>query len=1071
MANVKYPKKGGWIWCQDPQSPEYPWDSPTPMQDGDVIGPPRNTTTFGNFLSIGNYCLYDKDGDNHFIGNATTAGAIGSMGTSSAPVSTLTDGTNDTWTGTGAVVFLQNSGIASGKLWRLASGGTPAQLDVRGCMIRPSIGGKLYSAFATDVVYGSWGDAFDIVGGTLTFNPQGNSKALGVQVGAGGTPIFDRFRTSAGAKIKFAETPTSTKYAQVLCWSAYVKDSWVTDMGNSTTPWIQPNLGQFGTAAQSNGSLFWIDNTLTERCGRTRVTDTNSRGSVWFRKLRAFSSIDSQNIGLELISTVAADYTDSNTKRVIEDCAIDGLVIHTTTVTAGTADNGWDFIGSSRFGMYRATYNGNANNRTWQGVTRKADVDQGRGVIPAAQIVGEYLATARSGLGNEKFYVTNQGAGTAGGLLPVATWTDCYDEVADDTNSRGTDAGELLQMGGQNGATGNFESRDGWTFIRQRSIGARNGTAFRRVEMAYIRGNTTQPPATPVGRVIFQHCSGNAGPAMVGFAHQPIGGAGQQDAPGYDRVEMDDCLYVGTYANATGSTSPDFQNLTGPATIVGLINVNSQSTTADQALYVGGMDARSVRRCAFFSMRGTNPATQQPNPLGSITYAPGAAWDDVQRSDVSALDTGAKTEALLKSNNLYANPFAGRVANPSQYLNSLPGGGTEGPGRRIETLGAFCGLTGTGTGSAATDDLYIKSWRALFAQDLASHPALPGAHAWYCAGVSTSALRAWVDADWVPVNAALRGQASADSTGNTAPGAVAMAAAQGATVTGVTVTPTSLAGNPGGTAQITATVAGTNSPSQAVTYASNNSAVATVSGAGLVTYTGAGTATITATSVADGTKSATVSVTVTTASVTPTVSSVTVTPSSLAGIVGGTVQITAAVNGTNSPSQAVNYSSSNGSIASVSSTGTVTYLAPGSVSLTITSQADLSKTATVSVTVTAAGTPVLALRRSRGLLGATAGESGATADFTHVLNMGGGVLPTLAVSSDSAWLTGAIVNGLLRYTADPTGKAAGTYTGVLTVSGSGVTTQTFVVVMTVFGAASSPTNARLALVLPKVLPR
>ena len=84
------------------------------------------------------------------------------------------------------------------------------------------------------------------------------------------------------------------------------------------------------------------------------------------------------------------------------------------------------------------------------------------------------------------------------------------------------------------------------------------------------------------------------------------------------------------------------------------------------------------------------------------------------------------------------------------------------------------------------------------------------------------------------------------------------------TVSGVTVSPSSLSLDVynNKTGVLTATVNGTNSPSQAVNWDTGNSSVATVSN-GTVTAVGAGTTTITATSVADGTKSGSCTVTVT----------------------------------------------------------------------------------------------------------------------------------------------------------------------------------------------------------------
>jgi len=80
-------------------------------------------------------------------------------------------------------------------------------------------------------------------------------------------------------------------------------------------------------------------------------------------------------------------------------------------------------------------------------------------------------------------------------------------------------------------------------------------------------------------------------------------------------------------------------------------------------------------------------------------------------------------------------------------------------------------------------------------------------------------------------------------------------------VTGVTVSPATATVSVGLTTQLTATVAPANATNQNVSWTSSNTAIATVSAAGLVTGVAAGTATITATT-ADGGKTASSAITV-----------------------------------------------------------------------------------------------------------------------------------------------------------------------------------------------------------------
>jgi len=90
-------------------------------------------------------------------------------------------------------------------------------------------------------------------------------------------------------------------------------------------------------------------------------------------------------------------------------------------------------------------------------------------------------------------------------------------------------------------------------------------------------------------------------------------------------------------------------------------------------------------------------------------------------------------------------------------------------------------------------------------------------------------------------------------------------------VTGVSVNPTSLSGQVGGSGALTATVSPANATNKSVTWSSSNPSVATVAN-GTVNYLGAGTCTITATT-DDGGYQASCSVTVTVPTYTVTVSS------------------------------------------------------------------------------------------------------------------------------------------------------------------------------------------------------
>jgi len=169
-----------------------------------------------------------------------------------------------------------------------------------------------------------------------------------------------------------------------------------------------------------------------------------------------------------------------------------------------------------------------------------------------------------------------------------------------------------------------------------------------------------------------------------------------------------------------------------------------------------------------------------------------------------------------------------------------------------------------------------------------------------------------------------------------------------APVASVTVSPATASVTVGQTVQLTATPKDANGnplSGRIVTWASTAPAVATVTGGGLVTGAAAGTATITATS--EG-QSGTATIT---ASAVP-VASVTVSPGTAGVIVGQTVQLTATpkdASGNPLSGRVVTWATSNAAVATVSSSGLVSGVAAGSVTITATSEAQ-SGTAAITVT-------------------------------------------------------------------------------------------------------------------------
>ena len=170
------------------------------------------------------------------------------------------------------------------------------------------------------------------------------------------------------------------------------------------------------------------------------------------------------------------------------------------------------------------------------------------------------------------------------------------------------------------------------------------------------------------------------------------------------------------------------------------------------------------------------------------------------------------------------------------------------------------------------------------------------------------------------------------------------------TVSGVTVTPSSLSLDVynNKTGSLSATVNGTNNPSQGVNWTTGNSSVATVNSSGVVTAVGKGSTTITATSTADGTKSGTCTVTVTD-STPKTLSSISISGQTTSFTVGDDFSFGGTVTAHYSDSTTENVTSSasfGGYNMSVVGTYTVT------VSYTY---SGTTKTATYQITVAASG--------------------------------------------------------------------------------------------------------------------
>ena len=183
-------------------------------------------------------------------------------------------------------------------------------------------------------------------------------------------------------------------------------------------------------------------------------------------------------------------------------------------------------------------------------------------------------------------------------------------------------------------------------------------------------------------------------------------------------------------------------------------------------------------------------------------------------------------------------------------------------------------------------------------------------------------------------------------TGN---GAVAISYA--ASVTGISVSTAPLSLSVGDSGYFTVTFEPSQATNKSVTWSSNNPNVASVDSSGRITAKANGTAIITVKSVDNPRATATRTVIVTTKT-----SGVTVTPESAALNVGTTKQLTATVAPSTASNKSVTWTSSDNTIATVSSTGLVTAKGNGTATITArTASGGYTDTCTITVTTHVTG--------------------------------------------------------------------------------------------------------------------
>lgn len=246
----------------------------------------------------------------------------------------------------------------------------------------------------------------------------------------------------------------------------------------------------------------------------------------------------------------------------------------------------------------------------------------------------------------------------------------------------------------------------------------------------------------------------------------------------------------------------------------------------------------------------------------------------------------------------------------------------------------------------------------------------------------------------------------------------------------------------GNSSTITVTFTPSSVSSKLLKWVSDNNSVATVDGNGKVTAVASGTAHITATTYDGSNISKTCTVTVTTP-----VSSISLSQTSLNLIKGGTSTLTVTYNPTDADSRSVTWSSSNTSVATVSTDGLVTAVASGTATITATSAN--GKTATCTVTVT---NPVTSISLSKTALSLT---KGATSQLTVTYN------PTDADNRSVTWKSSNTAAATVSTSGVVTAVASGTATITATSSNGKTATCTVTVTNPVTSISLNATSASL----------
>ena len=231
-------------------------------------------------------------------------------------------------------------------------------------------------------------------------------------------------------------------------------------------------------------------------------------------------------------------------------------------------------------------------------------------------------------------------------------------------------------------------------------------------------------------------------------------------------------------------------------------------------------------------------------------------------------------------------------------------------------------------------------------------------------------------------------------------------------VRSVVVSPATVSLQVGQSVTAIATVDRDAGASGAVTWASSNAAVATVTSAGVIAGVAQGTAVISATSTADATKAGALSVTV--VPVPNTLIALSVAPTNANLGVGSTVQLVPSATTAGSAAVTYTYATSNASVATVSTSGLVTAVGNGTAVITTTA-ATATNSLSVATTINVASASVSISTITTGGLGTPVNLANVAGQIEVTMNVSAGnqTLDSVRVKlgSQAAASQGFTVNG------------------------------------------------------------